>query len=138
MTELLETCGGWVGGLLILLLAGVELAPIKVSPLRWLGNRLNADLKAEIKAVKTDLDAFQLEVGGNQVKQKRGEILRFFASLRRNEHHTKEEFDHIIGIHDDYMKLLEKLGKQNGQVDAAYKWIIAIYDECVGEGKFIA
>ena len=37
--------------------------------------------------------------------------------------HTKEEFDHIIKVHDDYLQYVRERNLENGQVKLAYEYI---------------
>lgn len=77
-----------------------------------------------------------ITVDENEVKRLRGEILSFRNSLRRNERHTYEDFQHIIEVHDDYERLLKRLKRTNGVVTETFSYIMSVYRELLDKGTF--
>ena len=77
--------------LLVLLSLVVEIAPIKVYPLRWIGNRLNADILHKVS---------NLEV--MCIKSCRARILRFGDELRLGVDHSQENYTQILNDIQDY------------------------------------
>jgi hypothetical protein len=123
------------GGLsLVVLLTLIQIAPVKVDPwsklAKWIGDALNGDV---IKAVSSLSD----NVDMNEIDRLRWEILDFANSCQRGHRHTREEFDHIIKMHEKYEKILKRRGESNGQVDLAYGYVVGVYKRCLMEGGFL-
>ena len=113
----------------------IDLTPgIKVYPVRWLlkkiGETMNHDIKEQLDEIKKDFQDHKIE-------SQRYEILDFANSCMNGRKHTKEEFDHIIAVHDDYEQYLEKQGLKNGQVQVAYDFLKKIYLRCIEKNSFL-
>ena len=149
MMELLEEVGeNIVAVVLFLLSVGsvfIEVSKIKLNPwtalFKWIGNALNKELKDELKEVKSELSetkSFVKELEKltdlNEIKRIRAEIFSFADSCRLDVKHTKENFLHIIDIHEDYETLLEKYDMKNGRISVDYDYIMKVYQECVRKG----
>lgn len=129
-----------IGKSIIMWLAGmgiiIDLTPgIKLQPVRWLlkqlGNLLNHDIKKQIETLQDDLTT-------HKVDSWRHEILSFANSCMNHEKHTKEEFDHVIEIHDDYEAYIKKNNIENGRVKADYAYIQKIYMRCCENNSFLS
>ena len=107
----------------------IELLPIKLSPLRWLGKRINGDIKDELQILKYTVDT-------NEMDRIRYEVLDFANSCRNKRRHTKDEFQHIIDLNDKYERLIEKHEIENGVFKTEYKYIVSIYKKCLDKGTF--
>ena len=113
----------------------VDLTPgIKFQPVRWairkLGDLLNHDIKEKIDKIEKELEEHKLE-------SQRYEILDFANSCMNHRKHTKEEFDHIIKVHDSYEGYITAHGMKNGQVKVAYEYIEKIYMRCIEKNSFL-
>ena len=113
----------------------IDLTPgVKIYPVRWLlkkiGETMNHDIKEQLNQIEKD---FQ----DHKVESQRYEILDFANSCMNNKKHTKEEFDHIISVHDSYEKYLEQKSLKNGQVKVAYEYIEKIYVRCIEKNSFL-
>ena len=51
--------------------------------------------------------------------------------------HTKEEFDHIISVHDDDAEYVKVNEIENGQVTLAYEYIEKLYQRCLEKNSFL-
>lgn len=107
---------------------------IKVQPVRWLltwlGKQLNKDMQEKLDKLTKDFEA-------HKVDSWRSEILDFSNSCMNRRRHTKEEFDHIISVHDDYAKYVEEKKIENGQVKLAYEYIAELYHRCCEKNSFL-
>ncbi len=113
----------------------VDLTPgIKICPVRWIikkiGNMLNFD-------IKTQLDRLERDFEKHKVESQRCEILDFANSCMNKRNHTKEEFDHIIKIHDDYDEYINQRNIKNGQVKVAYDYIEKLYEQNLKHNSFL-
>lgn len=98
-------------------------------------------LSKEVEDVKTELTLKIQEVSdsndNNEMKRIRWEILDFANSCKNKRKHTQDEYRHIIEIHDDYEKLLEKTGQENGFLDAEYDYILKQYADRQEQNDFL-
>lgn len=98
-------------------------------------------LSQEVENVKTELTLKIQEVSDsndkNEMKRIRWEILDFANSCKNKRKHTQDEYRHIIEIHDDYEKLLEKTGQENGFLDAEYDYILKQYADRQEQNDFL-
>lgn len=88
----------WVLGVLALI--GVEIAPIKFSPIKMLGSVLGkwlgiSQLDDKIRELKKEVDA-------NEIDRIKYEILQFSGSLRNGLNRTETDYQHIESIFTKY------------------------------------
>lgn len=116
----------------VLLILGlfVQIAPVKVNPISWLGKQLNKDTLERV-------DKLERHINNNRMKSIRWEILSFANSCKNHKKHSKDEFLHIIDIHSEYERLCEQNGFTNGVVDVEYTYILEVYTKCREEDSFI-
>ena len=109
----------------------VQITPaIKWNPITWLGNLLLGSIREDIHAIRNQVDE-------NEKDRIRWEVLDFANSCRNNRRHTKDEFQHVIALHDKYEKLLEKTGDTNGVFNAEYDYIKRLYAERQEKNDFL-
>lgn len=162
MNTFFATAWEWVkgiGSVVAVLSFIIEFTPIKLHPIRFicskLGKALNSDIKKEMESIKTDVknisDSLQkteasltkkieendLVQTERYIKQLRGDILEFSNSCMNGTLHTKDEFEHIIDKHEEYEKLLEKLGRTNGVVTLEFEYISDVYQKCCKKNSFL-
>lgn len=126
----------------------VEFSKIKVNPLsaalKWIGNRIMADVKADLKDVKKEQERILKEQ--ETLAQQRAidaadaikaEIFRFYNECQKRERHSEGEFNHIIQQNKKYEKLMEELKEPNGVYEMEYKYIMGIYEKCQEENDFL-
>ena len=128
---LLHTYASDIAASLAILSIVIEVAPIKLNPwsylLKSLGNKINADVINRLEIVEGQLKAQDSKIDNNEKDRIRYEILDFARSCRKNDPHTKEEFDHILEQYDKYEVILAKLEQPNGKVTQAMKYITQLY-----------
>ena len=88
----------WVLG--ILALVGIELAPIKVQPIKYIGKMLGHWLG--IKELDEKINKLKAEVDANEIDRIKNEILQFSASLRNGQKRTEVDYAHIETIFTKY------------------------------------
>lgn len=88
----------WVLG--VLALVGIELSPIKMNPIRYVGKLLSSWLG--IKEIKEDMDHLKKEVDSNELDRIKYEILQFSGSLRNGLKRTEVDYQHIEAIFTKY------------------------------------
>lgn len=124
-------------GLAVLASLGIviEFVPfIKFNPLSWLTGKLGDAMN---KKVLEKMEILSKKMTDHEIDQLRWNILDFANSCRQGRRHTKDEFEHVIKAHTDYMRILKENNMENGQVDADYKYIEEIYHKCMKNNDFL-
>lgn len=88
----------WVLG--VLALVGIEISPIKVNPIKYLGNILGSWLG--IKDIDEKVNNLKEEVDANELDRIKYEILQFSGSLRNGLKRTEVDYRHIEAIFTKY------------------------------------
>lgn len=124
LKEILETGGG----VLLIVLTLVQIAPIKVNP--WsviaaaLGRALNKDVIDLIEKGKAETARYR--------------IIRFNDEIRHDVRHTEEHFTQIIEDIDTYENFCAEHPKfHNGKAVRSIANIRQIYDKCCEENSFL-
>lgn len=124
MKEILQTGGG----LLLIVLTLVQIAPIKVNP--WsaiaaaIGRALNKDVIDLIEKGKAETARYR--------------IIRFNDEIRHDVRHTEEHFTQIIDDIDTYERFCETHKSfPNGKAVHSIANIRKIYDKCCEENTFL-
>ena len=90
-----------------------------------------------VQDMQEKLDKLAKDFESHKVDSWRSEILEFANSCMNRRKHTKEEFDHIISVHDDYAEYVKTNKIENGQVDLAYEYIEKLYQRCLEKNSFL-
>lgn len=88
----------WVLG--VLALVGIEISPIKINPIKYLGNILGSWLG--IKDIDEKVNNLKDEVDANELDRIKYEILQFSGSLRNGLKRTEVDYRHIEAIFTKY------------------------------------
>lgn len=88
----------WVLGVLALI--GIELSPIKINPIKYVGKLISSWLG--IKEIKEDVNQLKSEVDANELDRIKYEILQFSGSLRNGLKRTEVDYRHIEAIFTKY------------------------------------
>lgn len=94
---------------------------------KWIGFLLTKDISAR-------LDAIEERQMTDEKDRIRYEVLYFANTCRNGRRHTRDEFLHIIELHDKYKELLKKTGDTNGVFTAEYRYILDLFRE----GSFLS
>lgn len=112
----------------------IQIIPIKINPwsalLQWVGKLVTGNACGKI-------DDLIKQVDENEKDRIRWEVLDFANSCRNDRKHTRDEFQHIVSLHDKYKKLLEKTKDTNGVFDLEYKYIQDLYAERLEKNDFL-
>lgn len=94
------------GGLLVVLMSVIQLAPVKLNPwsalAKALGRAVNADLMKELAATKAALEKHIQIDDERNADAHRAKILAFNTELLRGIDHTREDFIEILAEIDVY------------------------------------
>ena len=108
-----------------------------VKNLEELHNKHDEDAKQSIRhdeIIRDDLSKLTQLFIEKQIDDIRYEILDFSSALSSGRQYSKEQFDHIIKIHEKYEKILKENGLENGQVTVSMQVIMEIYKDKLRTG----
>lgn len=132
---------GWAIGIIGALSIFVEIIPIKINPwsslFKYIGRAMNQEIINKVDKLEKDIDNISNKVDANEIKRMRSEILSFSNSCKIGIKHTGDEFKHIIELHGDYEKLINKTNIPNGLVDVEFSYIVEVYKECLQKGTLL-
>ncbi|MBM6886469.1 hypothetical protein H6B69_11405, partial [Pseudoflavonifractor phocaeensis] len=100
------------GGLLLVLMTLVQIAPIKVNPwsalAKAIGKAVNTDICHRLDGIEAKLDGHITMDDRRTADSRRAQILHFNNELLRPINHTKEEFIEILAKIDEYERYCEE------------------------------
>lgn len=122
--------GGWLAVFVILSLV-IEVTPIKVNPVAWLGERLNAPMYKRVDKIEKKLDQ-------HIAQSYRNKILAFQDNLLLDGSctFTKEQYDEVIDSISLYETYCEENKIDNDKCVLAIEYIKKCYKECQNNRSF--
>ncbi len=125
------------GGLLVILMTLIQIAPVKVNPWSWVarcvGKAINGDVLTKLDVLEDRLDGHIETDDKRNADLHRAQILQFNTELLRGAKHTEEDFNEIfynINCYERYCR--EHPDYQNNRAVHAIKNIGRDYDERMG------
>lgn len=126
------------GGVLLVLMTLIQIAPVKLNPWSWLGNQINKDLLAEIKTMKSEIDTIRDENREVHAKDCRVRILRFADEIYLEQPHSQEHFKQILGDITHYERYCESHPEFENQIAvAAIEQITESYNKRLRKHDFL-
>lgn len=130
------------GGLLLILMTLVQIAPIKVNPwsalAKALGRAVNADICHRLDGIEAKLDGHITMDDRRTADNRRAQILHFNNELLRPINHTKEEFIEILAKIDEYERYCEEYPEYpNNRAVLAIENIREVYKERLKKRDFL-
>lgn len=130
------------GGLTVLLMTLIQIAPIKINPWTWLGRMvgraINGEVLDKVNSLSEDVRALKDEDAEQWASLSRSHILRFGDELLHGVPHSKEHFDQIlldISKYEGYCE--EHPNYKNNIANATIKQIKNTYQKCLEDNKFL-
>ena len=116
----------------------IEVIPVKFSPIKWLGNRFNSDIKKELEDVKKDIKQLKVEADYREIGTLRNRISSFDALCRLDVNHDQlEKHQYITAFKDidKWDKYHETYKDLNGELRMAIENIQNHYKEAKFDNK---
>lgn len=139
LEEILGICGG--GGFIVLILGLIKVKPLEISVWNWLfrkiGKAFNSETLDYVKSIQACLDEHLVQHEKTQAETNRQRILRFSDEMYDKRYHSKESFEDILAIideYDDYCK--DHPDFQNNRTTAASHIIKDQYELCLKAHDF--
>ncbi|MDD3240084.1 MAG: hypothetical protein PHW47_08395 [Lachnospira sp.] len=120
---------GYITAAVILIGMLFEVVPIKVSPLAWIGRRLNRDTNQKVDKINRDL---QEHIADDM----RSYILSFQKQLIQRDQHTQEDFRRAYNMCDKYEIYIKENKLKNSEIEEAIAYIRSTYRHCLQSGDF--
>lgn len=124
------TVGGWLAVFVILSLL-VEVTPIKINPVGWLGERLNAKMYQRVDKIEAKLDQHVAQSYRNKILAFQDNLLIEGSSM-----FTKEQYDEVIESITFYEKYCEDNEIDNDKCVLAIRYIKRCYTDCQNNRSF--
>lgn len=116
------------GGVLLIVLTLIQIAPIKVNPWTKIGKAIGRALNTEVMDKLNESDA----------NNARYRIIRFDDEIRHHEYHTEEHFNQMLEDIDDYERFCrDHPNYKNNKAVSAIKNIKKVYEKCREENSFL-
>lgn len=152
INQILSHTDIFVSGLIGLCVIGgvvIEASPIPINPLKWLGSRLNQDIKEDIDILQSSINGLDSRLTKiendalqSDLQAKRSIVLNFADRLRRTPYEklgevcTLEDFKNVVDVMDEYHELIVKYNIPNGRFDIARDYITDMFVDLSKKGKF--
>lgn len=130
MENILQYFG--IGGIAFVLLSVlVEVTPIKINPISWIGKKLNGETLKSVEKINTKLDE-------HIAQSYRSKILNFQSKLIEKgiSGHSKEEWTEVINACENYEQYIKDNNLNNGMCELAINYIKDSYVECLRNRDF--
>lgn len=118
--------------IVVVLIGGgiIEFVPVKISPLAWIGNRLNRDTNKKLEKVERELQEHIAD-------EMRTFIIDFQNQCLNKRKHTKEEWQRAYQMCDKYEEHIRVNRLKNSEIDDAIRYIRKTHQHCLEDGDFI-
>lgn len=130
------------GGITVVLLSIIQIAPVQVNPWSWLlkklGRAINAEVLEQVQRAEKKLDEHIAQDDAARATQERAYILAFNRQLMAGELHTREEFWEALASIDRYHKYCDAHPEYpNERAVHAIHNIGRVYDERQRKNDFL-
>lgn len=127
---------------LVGILSLVQITPIKINPwsalFKWLGRMITGELSDKIDALAKKVDLLEAKEDQRDAVNKRVRILRFEDELQRDQKHTKDSFDQVMGDITDYNQYCTDHPKfRNDQTAQTVEHIRKVYADRLERHDFL-
>ena len=141
LEELKEICMQG-GGLTLVLMTLIQIAPIKLSPWTWfgrmIGRAINGEVLEKVETLSKELKEIKEEDSEQWASLSRSHILRFGDELLHGMQHSKEHFDQILIDISKYEAYCDDHPNyKNNIANATINQIKKTYQKCLDENKFL-
>ncbi|MGL6202047.1 MAG: hypothetical protein ACRC3H_24275 [Lachnospiraceae bacterium] len=118
----------------------IQIVPIRFDPwtylLKWIGGVVTGPLKLQIAALDHKIDTNQKMAEEDHAEDMRWDIRIFTDACKKGEHHTPEEWRHIIAQMERYEAYVTKYGISNGVIKEETKYLRKLYEERNNKNDF--
>lgn len=130
------------GGVVLILMTLIQIAPIKINPwsrlARWVGRAINGEVITKVDNLSKELADHKEKSEERHATLCRAHILRFGDEVLHGIPHSKEGYDNILLDIDSYEEYCEKHpGYKNNVALATIKHIKKMYQKHLDNDSFL-
>lgn len=137
------------GGIVLVILTIIQIAPIRIDPWTWLAKRfgraINGEVIESVDTLRTDIQHLKdqreqdrEEMQKDKAEARRTRILRFSDELRQDIRHSEESFNQVLEDIDAYTDYCADHPKYpNTKAETAIRRIKEVYHTCIKENSFL-
>ena len=119
---------GYISIGIVLFMALVEITPIKINPISWLGKHFNKELSNKIDTMQSEVKELKITTDMNDIDAVRSRIISNDMLIRKGEHLTLYQYNSIFkditkwkNYHNDYPELNGMINAAIENIESAYK-----------------
>lgn len=128
--------GGAASLFVVLVATVIEITPIKVNPIKWLGSRFNATAISHTDELADELKRIDAKIDQHVAEDYRNQIMSFQNECVGKKPHTKEQFARAINMCKRYETYIETNNLDNGEADEAIEYIRRLYQRRMEKNDF--
>lgn len=126
-----------IGGLIfVLLTVFIEITPIKLNPIQWIGNRFNSGIREDLANLEIKVDRVDSKVDEHIAESYRNNILQVQDRLLKEERFTREEWKKALKSCQAYDKYIRDNELDNDLVEEAMSYIHRQYQKALNNHDF--
>lgn len=112
---------------IILFMALVEITPVKINPISWLGKHFNKDISNKVDNLKNDIDKLSYTTDMIDIDALRSRILDADMMIRKGDHLTFDRYQSIFKDITKWEKYHDKYENLNGIINVSIENIKEAY-----------
>lgn len=128
---------GGIVSIIVIILSLVEITPVKLSPLQWIGNRINKPINDRLDKVEDKLELANHKLDEHIAESYRNSILNVQDRLIKGDKFTREEWKKAIKSCQAYDKYIEDNKLSNDLVEEAMAYIHRQYQRALDSSDFL-
>ena len=122
--------GGWLS-IFIVACTLIEITPIKINPVQWLGNRLNQGMMGKVDKIEKKVDEHIAQSYRNKIMYFQDDLLNHGCSA-----FTQEQYDEVLEAIENYEKYCKDNNITNHKCEMATDYIKRCYEKCQNNRSF--
>lgn len=129
---------GGVVSIIVVLLSLVEITPIKLSPLKWIGNRVNSELMKRVDEIDKNQKHTEAKLDEHVAQSLRTKIIMFQDDvIQRGMLKTHAQWREILRACDEYEQYVKANDLINGDATEAIDFIHKEYQRVCTNRQFL-
>lgn len=130
------TTGGFVAGIVIIL-SLIEIVPVKISPLGWIGKRINREISKQVKDITDQVAKVEKKLDEHVAQSYRNKILTFQDDVIAGKPKSKEQWKEVVNAITAYEDYCEVNHISNGLCKEASRMLLTEYRNTLKANGFM-
>lgn len=128
---------GTVVSIIVIILSLVEVTPIPLHPLEWIGKRVNKTVTEQVATLQSEIEKVDGKLNNHMVGSYRTQILDFSDCVMGGQVYTHDKWRTMLRVCAEYEEMIEKEHLINGDATEAIEFIRFKYKEVAQKGNFV-